>query len=53
VWRGGRTLTRKLVLAANGDPWLYFDLERDPGEAINLRDDPGRAAEMEAFRRQL
>jgi arylsulfatase A-like enzyme len=52
-WRGGRTLTRKLVLAANGDPWLYFDLERDPGEEINLRDDPARAAEMEAFRRQL
>ncbi len=53
VWRGGRTLARKLVLAADGDPWLYFDLEKDPGEGTNLRDDPARAAEIEAFRRQL
>ncbi|HZL45825.1 MAG TPA: sulfatase, partial [Opitutaceae bacterium] len=53
VWRGGRTRTRKLVLTADGVPWMYFDLERDPGEEINLRDDPSRATEMEAFRRQL
>jgi arylsulfatase A-like enzyme len=53
AWRGGRTRTRKLVLAENGDPWLYFDLEQDPGEDINLRDNPSRTAEMEAFRRQL
>ena len=53
VWRGGRTRTRKLVLGADGVPWLYFDLERDPGEEINLRDDPARAAEIEAFRRRL
>jgi arylsulfatase A-like enzyme len=53
VWHGGRTRTRKLVLSADGDPWLYFDLERDPGEETNLRDDPARAAEMEAFRRRL
>ena len=53
AWRGGRTRSRKLVLEENGRPWLYFDLERDPGEEINLRDDSSRAAEMEAFRRQL
>jgi hypothetical protein len=53
VWRGGRTRTRKLVLTEDSVPWMYFDLERDPGEEINLRDDPSRATEMEAFRRQL
>ncbi len=53
VWRGGRTSLRKLVLSEAGMPWLYFDLERDPGEEINLRDDSARAAEIEAFRRLL
>jgi arylsulfatase A-like enzyme len=52
-WRGGRTRDRKLVLGEDGVPWLYFDLEKDPGEEINLRDDPARAAEVEAFRQRL
>jgi hypothetical protein len=53
AWRGGRTCARKLVLGADGIPWLFYDLEQDPGEEINLRDDPTREAEIEAFRRRL
>jgi arylsulfatase A-like enzyme len=53
AWRGGRTLGRKLVLGADGVPWLFFDLDRDPGEEINLCNDPSRAAEVEAFRQRL
>jgi len=53
AWRGARTRTRKLVLGANGMPWLCFDLERDPGEQSNLRDDPPRAGEMDALWRAL
>ena len=50
VWRGLRTPARKLVLNADGTPWLYFDLEQDPGEQRNLASDPARAAEMAALR---
>lgn len=50
VWRGVRSATRKLVLNDNGSPWLYFDLERDPGEMENLVSDPDRAAEMRHWR---
>ena len=45
-WRGVRTPARKLVLNADGSPWLFFDLEKDPGERENLAGDPARAAEM-------
>jgi len=47
VWRGARTRSRKLVLNADGSPWLFFDLARDPGEQENLATDPGRRAELE------
>jgi len=53
AWRGVRTRTRKLVLAEDDVPWLYFDLERDPGEQFNLRDDPARAGEMDELRREI
>jgi arylsulfatase A-like enzyme len=53
VWRGVRTRTRKLVLTEDGAPWLFFDLEHDPGELHNLSGDPGRAREMAELRRQL
>ena len=46
IWRGGRTATRKLVLKADGTPWLYFQLDRDPHEARNLADDPACAGEI-------
>ena len=45
-WQGVRTARRKLVLGAEGSPWLFFDLERDPGETVNLAGDPSRAAEI-------
>lgn len=49
AWRGWRSPRRKLVLNADGSPWLGFDLERDPGESTNLVDDPARAAEIAAW----
>lgn len=50
VWRGVRTSTRKLVLNADGAPWLFFDLENDPLEMKNLAADPARAAEITRLR---
>lgn len=47
-WHGFRSPRRKLVLNADGSPWLHFDLERDPGETRNLVGDPGFAAELRA-----
>ncbi len=46
VWRGVRTATRKLALNADGTPWMFFDLQRDPGETKNLAADPACAAEI-------
>ena len=54
MWRGMRTPRRKLVLNADGSPWLFFDLEQDPLEMKNLANDPARAkeiAEMSALSR--
>jgi arylsulfatase A-like enzyme len=51
VWRGVRTAKRKLVLNADGSPWLFFDLENDAGEQHNLAGDPTRAAEIAALAR--
>jgi arylsulfatase A-like enzyme len=53
IWHGLRTRTRKLVLNADGTPWLFFDLERDPGELVNLAAEPARAGEMAELRRIL
>jgi arylsulfatase A-like enzyme len=53
AWRGGRSATRKLVLNADGSPWLLFDLVRDPGETRNLANDPAWAEELGALRRQI
>jgi len=53
VWRGVRTKTRKLVLNADGTPWLFFDLENDPLEMKNLAGDPARAGEIEELRRVI
>lgn len=43
-WRGVRTPARKLVLNEAGEPWQWYDLERDPGELRNLVAEPGQAA---------
>lgn len=53
VWRGVRTKTRKLALNADGSPWLFFDLERDPFEEQNLADDPARQAEIRELAQQV
>jgi arylsulfatase A-like enzyme len=55
AWRGVRTRVRKLIVTddhdARGDPitepWLYFDLQRDPWETTNLAHDPAHRAEIE------
>jgi arylsulfatase A-like enzyme len=46
AWRGFRTAKHKLVLNADGTPWMFFDLEHDPLEMKNLAEDPARAAEI-------
>jgi len=46
-WRGFRSARHKLVLRQDGRPWLYFDLEKDPLEQINLAEDPARADEIQ------
>jgi hypothetical protein len=46
TWSGIRTRGRKLVLNADGSPWLYFDMEKDPLEMLNLAADPARSAEI-------
>lgn len=50
TWRGARTATRKLVLNGDGSPWLFFDLERDPLEQVNLVGDAAQAGEIEVMR---
>ena len=50
AWRGVRTKSRKLVLNADGSPWLLFDLENDPLEMKNLIADPTRAGEIAELR---
>jgi hypothetical protein len=44
-----RTRARKLILNADGTPWLFFDLEEDPLEQRNLAGERSRAAEMAAL----
>lgn len=46
VWRGLRTSTRKLVLNAEGAPWLFYDLEHDPFEMENLASVAERQSEI-------
>ncbi len=53
AWRGFRSAKHKLVLNADGSPWLYFDLERDPLEMKNLAGDPARRGEIEELTRLL
>ncbi len=53
VWRGVRTASRKLVVTEDGVPWLFFDLEHDPGEEHNVVGEAGRAAEVTELRRWL
>jgi arylsulfatase A-like enzyme len=53
AWRGFRSGRHKLVLNADGSPWLYFDLERDPWELNNLAGDPARAKDIAELRALL
>lgn len=53
MWHGARTATRKLILTADGAPWLFFDLERDPFEQTNLVRDVQRSGEIAAMIAQL
>ena len=53
AWRGLRTPKHKFILNTDGSPWLYFDLERDPFELVNLIGDPRRSGEVEKLRLKL
>jgi arylsulfatase A-like enzyme len=53
AWRGGRTRSRKLVLNADGSPWLFFDLEQDPLEMKILAGEPARAGEIAGWRARV
>jgi arylsulfatase A-like enzyme len=53
LWRGLRTSTRKLILNADGSPWLFFDLEGDPLEQENLVHDSTRSSELAELRSEL
>jgi arylsulfatase A-like enzyme len=46
TWSGVRSAARKLVLNADGTPWLFFDLERDPLEMTNLAAESAHALEI-------
>lgn len=50
AWHGFRSSKRKLILNDDGSPWLYFDLERDPYEMINLVEDRSRLEEIQRSR---
>jgi hypothetical protein len=50
MWRGVRTPSRKLVLNADGSPWLFFDLENDSAEMKNLASNPAHAGEIARLR---
>jgi arylsulfatase A-like enzyme len=53
AWTGIRTATRKLVLNADGSPWLFFDLERDPFELQNLVSEAKWQDEMAELRGRI
>jgi arylsulfatase A-like enzyme len=53
VWQGVRTPRHKLILGAEGAPWCFFNLERDPWERENLAADPAAAADIAACRALL
>jgi arylsulfatase A-like enzyme len=53
IWRGVRTSQRKLVLDAEGAPWLFFDLERDPWEMRNLATEISHARELAALQERI
>lgn len=53
VWRGVRTSKRKLILNADGSPWLFFDLEADPEEMRNLVNEPKWQEEIAVMRGKI
>lgn len=51
--RSVRTAKRKYVERTGGWPSELWDLEMDPGETANVIDDPARAQELDALRKDL
>lgn len=52
-WRGVRSRDHKLVVNADGVPWLFFDLSSDPDERYNLVDEPSRLSEIQRLQALL
>ncbi len=44
---------RKLIYYPNAEKYLFFNLETDPDEVVNLIDEPDYAAEIESYKKQL
>lgn len=53
VWRGVRTSRHKLIVQADGTPWMWYDLAIDPGEQTNLVGEPDSTGERERLRVML
>ena len=53
AWHGFRSAQHKLILNADGTPWLYFNLEKDPLELKNLAEDPARAGEIAELKKLM
>ena len=53
IWRGLRSPRRKLIVNRDGSPWLFFDMEKDPGERQNLVGNPAYEAEIQKWRERL
>jgi arylsulfatase A-like enzyme len=56
-FRGFRTQRYKYTVLAHGDeparPWQFFDLERDPHEAVNMIDNPAHADEAQRLHEMM
>jgi choline-sulfatase len=51
--RGVRTPTRKLIVRAEGFPFEFYDLEKDPGESVNRIDDAAYAKEIAVLNSEM
>lgn len=53
IWNGIRSKDRKLILLEDGSPWLFFHLDEDPFELVNLAKDSASGSEIAIWREFL